>query len=227
MARGGPIPRCSECKKQLVNEDGSRKPAGTKTCSEKCKSARARRTKRNRQRSSQNAAYSPHEKAAAEVIAGEVRDVAREVVKEELAPVVREQLTADVLRSIQDLIQDHMPEAITVLAKQMQSEDETIAQRAATLIAKYTLGNPSVAPPPSTPQQGGLSVVFNVPRPGDAIAPEVDDVVSVAAEALRECSDCSQSKGESEFVAGSDRCQACFDGMRGMLVERFGDVYKP
>lgn len=224
-----PLPRrCTEfpyCEGGKVPDGLLRdKPRGTKTCSERCKTHRARRIKRSNALKGQHLPEGLAE--VSEVVTKGARDAAHEVLQDELRPIVREMLTEDVLHSISTLV-GLTPRAIEKLTEHLESSDETISQRAYTLLMKYTLGNPSVAPPPSTPQAGGLNVVFNVPRPGDSTAPEVVVPEPDEAAPLRECADCSQSKTEAEFVAGSDRCQECFDGMRGMLVERFGDVYKP
>lgn len=228
-----PTRRCSEfpyCADGPV-PDGllKGKPHGTKTCSERCKSQRARRTRRAKQRVAQNAALPPGLKDVSDVVTNGVKDAAHEVLQEELRPIVREMLTEDVLAGISTLV-GLTPAAIAKLQEHLESEDETISQRAYTLLLKYTMGNPSVAPPPSTPAQGGLSVVFNVPRPGDTTVPEVIEAEALEVSdpaAQRECTDCGKPRPESEFVAGSDRCTECFDDMRGMLVERFGDAYKP
>jgi len=127
------------------------------------------------------------------------------------------------------------PDAIALLEQHMQSSDETIAQRAVTLLLKYTLGNPSVAPPPKEQEQHGLVVQFNVPRPVDVPvevvtaepvldAPEPGPEVADAQE-VRECLDCGATKPAPEFVAASQRCVECSDGMRELLRKKFGDAY--
>lgn len=204
---------------------GQPKPAGTKTCSDVCRSARARRIKRQkRDAGSTTLREGAHEASA--ITNGKVKDAAHEVLKEELRPVVREQMTKDVLSSIGDLI-NMTPRAIQLLEAQMESNDETISQRAVTLLLKYTLGNPSVAPPSQQAAPGGLTVQFNVPRPGDTTVAEVEPQQPSNADVeLRECQDCHEHKPLSDFVAGSERCGKCFDDTRDLLRERFGDAYK-
>lgn len=210
---------CSECPNRLEG-----KPAGTKTCSPKCRSKRARRIKRQRAENARDRATLPPGMAeVSQVVTKGVKDAAHDVLKEELRPLVREQMTADVLGGIGDLI-TMTPRAIELLKGQMESADEVIAQRAVTLLLKYTLGNPSVAPPPTAVQPGGLNVFLGVPRPGDSIATSNEPVEGEAVE-LRECQDCHEFKPLHEFVAGSERCQKCFDGLGSLLKERFGDAY--
>lgn len=217
--------RCTECSAPLVNEDGTPKPAGTKTCSIKCKSKRGRRIKAARLAASSKSPYAPELQDMAAAAQGKAVDVAQQVMAEELRPIVREAITHDVLRAIETLVGLN-EDAIAVLKTQLESDDETIAQRAATLIMKYTLGNPSVAPPPSEKAPAPMTVTFNIPRPGDMSQPE-----SAPAEAveLRTCTDCGNAKPEQDFVGASPRCQECFDGLHEDLKERFAvkDESKP
>lgn len=215
------IPRCSECSKPLVFPEGHERageprPRGTKTCGNTCRQRRARR----RAKKPQRGGGSPHPTEALDMAAavrGEVKDAAHEALKEELAPIVRETLTADVLAAIQTLV-GVTPAAIQVLIAQMASEDEAVAQRAATLILKYTMGNPSVAPPPAEQQPQGMTVVFNVPRPGDT---EPAPVAAAEPEELRQCLDCGKTKPAAEFVGSSPKCVECFDGLQAKLQARF------
>ncbi len=211
--------RCSECPHTLKG-----RPAGTKTCSIKCKSARARRIKRSKEAAGQNSVLPEGMADVSAVVTKGAKDVAHEVLRDELRPIVREALTEDVLHGINTMV-GLTPRAIELLQKQMESRDETISQRAVTLLLKYTMGNPSVAPPPTTPAAGGLTVVLGMPRPGDAIGSEVAAQDPSDAEELRACGDCGEDKLECEFVAGSQRCRTCFGDMRGMLKDRFGDAY--
>lgn len=211
-------PRCTECGKKLVYEDGTPKPAGTLTDSVACRSKRARRLKRE-------AKARGGDKRPAHIveISDEgLKDVLHEVAKEELRPLVREAMTENVLRGIDRMI--GMTElSIDALEEDLKSQDETIRQRAYTLHFKYTFGNPSVAPPSQQAQPGGLTVQFNIPRPGDDPAASI--IVASDAEALRTCDQCSAERPAGEFVAGSNRCHLCFDESRSLLQERFGDAY--
>lgn len=218
------IRRCSECNEPLVFPEGHEragqpKPPGTKTCSDAHRQARARRLKRAQQAASSASKHAPEVRDIAAVARGEMKDVVHEVAKEELRPVVRDAMTEDVLRSIDRLVK-LTPQAIDSLEEDLGSADETIRQRAYTLLLRYTMGNPSVAPPPKEQAAQGLQVVFNVPRPGDVPLP-AEPAVSVEHEELRQCGDCHESKPASAFVAGSSRCQDCFDTLQAKLAARF------
>jgi hypothetical protein len=209
-------PRCTECGGSLEG-----KPAGTKTDSVACRSKRARRLKRQHKEAGAMKLREGMHEVSSVVTAG-AKDAAHEVMKEELRPLVREAMTEQVLLGIGNLVQV-TPRAIELLTRDMESADETIAQRAYTLLLKYTLGNPSVAPPPTHAAPAGLTVVLGLPRPGDETSPEVQQP-SEAVE-LRQCQDCREEKPVDEFIAGSERCSSCFDGMRGLLKDRFGEAY--
>jgi hypothetical protein len=224
------IRRCSEpgCKNRLVYPEGHEKagqpkPSGTKTCSPACRQRRHERKKRERIDAGKQTKFHPEVQEMAAVTRNEMKDAAHEVVKEELRPLVRDAMTTEVLASIQTMV-GLTPRAIEVLQEQMSSSDETIAQRAATLFLKYTMGNPSVAPPPAQQAPAPMSVVFNIPRPGDTTPPgsahqPIEDVIEAAE--LRQCTDCSQHKPEQEFVGASSRCQECFDALHETLAQRF------
>lgn len=203
----------------MAYPDGTPKPAITKTCTKSCRAKRARRIKRARVAATQKSPYAPELVDAVAAAQGNLKDAAHEVMVDELRPIVREAMTEDVLKSISSMVKLN-PKAIAVLEEQMSSDDETIAQRAATLFLKYTLGNPSVAPPPTQAAPAPMSVTFNLPRPGDAVesAPEV---LTEASTELRECTDCSTHKPADDFVGASPRCQECFDKLHDTLTARF------
>lgn len=213
------VPRCSECPNKLAYEDGSPKPAGTKTCSVKCRSTRARRLKREAAARGGDK-RSAHVQEISDALKG--GDALHQAAVEEFKPLVREAMTESVLQGIDTLIK-LTPAAIQCLEQDLSNSDDTIRQRAYTLLLKYTMGNPSVAPPSQQAQPAGLTVQFNLPRPGDD--PAATSSVAAESEALRTCQDCSAEKPESQFVAGSSRCEACHDGLRELLREKFGDAY--
>lgn len=213
---------CSECPNRLVDSVGRAKPAGTKTCSKACRQARARRLKRVKIEAGQMSNYTPEHQQVAAAVRGEAKDAAHEVLKEELRPLVREAMTEDVLGAISSLIK-LTPAAIVKLEEQMASDDEVISQRAVTLLLKYTMGNPSVAPTPTVQAPAPMTVTFNVPRPGDDLTAPVVEVQADDVEELRECTDCHESKTAAEFVGASPRCQECFDGLHDTLRERFAE----
>lgn len=212
--------RCSECGEKLLDSVGRPKPAGTKTCSKPCRQKRARRLKQQKVEQGKQSKYEPEHQEMAAAVRGEMKDAAHEAAVDEFRPLVREAMTADVLAGINTLI-GSTPRAIQLLQDQMESSDEVIAQRAVTLLLKYTMGNPSVAPAPTVQAPSAMSVTFNIPRPGDTTSESSVTLESSEPEELRECQDCHTHKGGSEFVASSDRCKECFESLRDTVTQRF------
>ncbi len=142
-----------------------------------------------------------------------------EVAKEELRPVVRDAITEDVLRSIDGLMR-LSPRAVELIAADLESSNEAVRQKAYTLLLRYTLGNPAVAPTPeaTTPP---MQVVFNMPQPGDD-APEALIETPAAEVELEECCVCHEHKAPEQFIAGSDRCQTCQDALDERVRSEFG-----
>lgn len=197
---------CTECGVQLEN------PLA-KTCSPSHRQKRQRRLKRQRQAAGAANAYPEH---LANLADG---DLVSEVAKEELRPVVREAITEDVLRAAQRLVglTDTMVDAI---AEDLHSEDKWLRQKAYTLLARYTLGNTSIAPAADSTNQP-MQVVFNMPRPGTE--PHQNrggsaDIDSNASE-LRQCMECQADKPVSEFVGPSERCVACHEAKKAAVLE--------
>jgi hypothetical protein len=213
------VKRCSECPNKLEYPTGEKKPEGTLTCGVACRSKRARRLKRE-------AKARGGDKRAAHVqeISDGLKDgnALHEAAVEEFRPLVREAMTESVLVGIDRLIKA-TPTALAALEADLTNQDDTIRQRAYTLLLKYTMGNPSVAPPSQAVQPAGMTVQFNLPRPGDDPTPTI--TVPVEGEELRTCGDCNAEKPVSQFVSGSQRCEVCHDGMRSLLTERFGEAY--
>lgn len=144
-----------------------------------------------------------------------------EVMREELQPVVREALTDNVLRSIQDLVA-LTPTVVAKIKEDLEQEaDPTLRQRAYTLVAKYTLGHPSVAPPPLDQAATGIVVNFQMPRPGDATPSAIEAPQHSDAVELRKCVECTQDKPTTEFVGNSDRCTQCHEALQARVAERF------
>lgn len=203
--------RCSECKEPLTHPQA-------KTCSAKCRSARSRRIKA--QRKAPKNQLPEHLGVLSDVVRGETKDTAREVLKEEMRPVVREAITSDVLRAVDDLVA-LTPRMVDLIREDMESEDPSIRQKAYTLLAKYTLGNPSVAPASAEAQPAPLSVVFQLPRPGDDSAGTHEAQPAEAVE-MKDCQECGKPAPADEFPDNAERCQACHDALRQRVLERFG-----
>lgn len=205
---------CSECGKPLAS-----KSVTAKTCTNAC---RLKRSRRIRRANVEVQDFAERNNAGAQEIAAIVRreapDVITRVMKTELAPIVREALTEDVLRAINTLV-GLTPRAVQALMEDLESTDATIRQRAYTLLIKYTVGHPALIKADDSAGQGQMVVNFNLPRPE---APDpAEPAATEDAVALRTCDMCAEDKPEDEFVAGSARCQACFEAWRANIVEQF------
>lgn len=205
--------RCSECKEPLSHPR-------SKTCSSACRSARSRRIKSAAKRAGEERQLPEHLSAMSKAVRSQIKDTAHEVLKEEMGPVVREAITTDVLRAVDDMVA-LTPRMVELIKEDMESEDATIRQKAYTLLAKYTLGNPSVAPASAEQQPAPLSVVFQLPRPGDTTSGTDEPVESEAVE-MRECAECGKTAPRSDFPDDAERCQSCHDELRKRVLERFG-----
>lgn len=200
---------CSECSASLEG-----KSPRAVTCSTAHRQARARRLRKaNVDHSALKAAH-----GVRELVRRGGHDAIQEALKTELAPVVREAIDEDVLKAIQRMV-GLTTQAVAVLEDDLLNEDDRVMrQRAAALVVKYTVGHPALVKatdevPPS------LEVHFNLPRP-DA-EPTFDEEGEVLPD-TKVCDKCGAEKAAAEFVAGSDRCAACFDEYRAVIRERFG-----
>ncbi|MGZ6570458.1 MAG: hypothetical protein ACXVH3_12420 [Solirubrobacteraceae bacterium] len=184
-----------------------------KTCSVACRQHRARRLRKQ----NVDAGALEATRSVRELVRAGGKDAIQEVLKTELAPVVREAIDEDVLQAISKMV-GLTTKAVEVLARDLDGEDAVLAQRAAALVVKYTVGHPAlVKPVDETPPQ--LEVHFNLPRP-EAGAPRYDEEGEVLAE-TKVCDSCGTEKPMAEFVAGSDRCAPCFEEARRKVLERF------
>lgn len=193
------------------------KSVQARTCSEKCRSTRSRRIKRTNRNVE---AFAEANNAGAQEIAAIVRreapDVITKVMKDELRPIVREALTEDVLRAVEQML-GLTPRAVELLAADLESEDSTVRQRAYTLVTKYTIGHPALLKADDGAGAGQITVNFALPRPDDV----PDETSPHEADVVRTCDSCSEDKPESEFVAGSDRCRTCFEEQKAEVLAAF------
>lgn len=185
------------------------------------------------------AAAADRAQLAREVARNQVTEVVRTALEAEVGPVVREALTAEVMKSIKSMV-DLMPAAIAALGDNLSAEDPELAQKAATTLLRYTMGNPSVAPPPITEEKSPLQINFTIPRadgsgPRDAhwqaqTAPDTTaedlDVIGDALEEgeLRECMECHIVKPTDQFVGQSPRCQSCHDQLVARVTADYGKI---
>ena len=212
---------CSEC-------GGSLEGRGPKaiTCSVKCRSARARRRAGINEDSKALAA----EQEVAAIVRREAPDVVTRIMKQELAPVVREAIDEDVIKAIGAMV-GLTSQAVQVLERDIQGDDPVLAQRAAALVIKYTVGHPALVKPEAD-DYGKLEVHFNLPRPDAALGgtapvpPNIEDAASIddthesQDPDTRVCDSCHIEKPVGEFVGGSDRCEQCFQQTRDAILAR-------
>lgn len=144
------------------------------------------------------------------------RTVIEKLAQEELRPIVREAITEETIRAINELVR-LAPRAVQLIAQDMESEDSLVRQKAYTLMMKYTVGHPALVQPKDTASGNQITVNFGLPRPEDV--PE--EAVTVESLEERECDMCHQVKPEDEFVANSSRCQACFDEWKATITADF------
>lgn len=161
--------------------------------------------------------YDPSYHKIAKIVRQEAPDMAREIVAEELAPVVREAITEDTIRALKQLV-GLTPTIVEKLAEDIESDDPTIRQKAYTLAAKYTFGHPAIVRPPEETDGQTLNVNFQLPRPGDDVV-EADAAVELEASEILQCDKCGEDKPLIQFVAGSHRCIACFEEQQKLAQE--------
>jgi hypothetical protein len=183
-------------------------------CSTKCRTRRSRRRKLGLP-STVKPQFSPEQmrKMAEE---GAV-EMAKEIMRDELKPVVREALSRDVLSAISDLV-SLTPLMVSALKEELTGapmRDPETGQkilvngepvigidperrlRAVQLLARYTVGSAGLAPQPESKPQP-IAVNF-----GSAPRPDWDGT------AERECDVCNLPRQEAEFIGDSSRCTYC------------------
>lgn len=196
---------CSECRNPLGDNPKQL------TCGADCRGKRSRRLARSKKAKGRVADQTGFQALApGSATAPVLEDVARDVMREELAPVVREAITEDALRAIQKLIA-LTPEMVDKLAVDLQSTDDVVRQKAYTLGLRYTIGHGAIVTPPGEGEAGNkLTVIFDgMKRPDfeESVDAEVVDETRV-------CTGCGTEKTVDKFVGHSDRCQECHDALR-------------
>ncbi len=157
-----------------------------------------------------------HLKGLSTAVNRQAPDILHEMLKAEMQPIVREAITETVMRGIDALV-SLTPRLAELIARDLESSDPNISQKAQSLLARYTLGNASVAPAPAAAVPQPMQVQFLMPRPGDTPA----EITAPAVE-LRTCVECEAEKPAAEFVGASPRCQVCHDGLQAQVAARFG-----
>lgn len=205
---------CSEpgCNNPLDGKD-----IKAKTCSPSCRQKRSRRLRKQKKEAGLAAAATPEQREIAERVRAERDDVAHKIIEQEVRPIVRESITEDTMRAIQDMV-GLTPQAVRAIGEDLASEDATIRQRAYTLILKYTAGHPAIVRPPDEDKTQPLQVNFNLPRPPKEGEVGEDGEPTEVVE-TKECDMCEQHKPVDEFAANSDRCLNCYNEQRAKADE--------
>lgn len=199
---------CTECSAPITGRGV--------TCSDRCRVRRSRRIKeaKGRNRGVKPLAVAPSQ--------DQLESAAHEIAIKELTPVVREAITPDVVNAIGAMV-NLTPLAISLLEQDLRNADGNIRQRAYTLLMKYTVGNPAVAPAPEF-NPPDFNVNFVMPRPDRSLEAETEVIAEISdAEVVpwdaesRECMICHASKPIDEFVGESPRCVECH---RAILAKR-------
>lgn len=206
---------CSECGASLAAYSNTRK-----TCSDTCRSARSRRYAKANREPEQT---SEHFRQIAQYVKNEEPDLVRDVVREEIRPIVREALTEETLQAIQSLL-GLAPAAIAALADDLANdEDPGLRQRAAALVTKYTMGHPALVQPKDTEPNAQMVVHFALPRPDANSAAHVVGIDDVELVDVKVCDECHVEKPADQFVAASSRCNDCYEKRRARVLAQFGD----
>lgn len=208
--------RCSECGGALPTTSRGHRT----TCSNKCRLARKRRLDKEAARwQEDNDAHT-----GTQVMRAQARDEVRaelpHVIQQELRPVVREAITEEVIRAINELV-GLAPLAVAKIHEDIQSDDALIRQKAYTLLMKYTVGHPSLVQPADTAQGSQINVSFELPRP-DQHAIQTDADAEVIPEEDKSCDMCQEVKPASQFVANSARCLSCFESWKATILSEHG-----
>jgi hypothetical protein len=208
--------KCSECGKPLEN------PVA-KTCGNICRKKRGRRIARQKKEAGRQNALPEHQKMLADVTRGIAPDVAHEVAKEEIRPVVREALTQDVLNSIGALVQ-LTPLAVAALATDLQSADDKIRQKATELLLRYTVGHQAVAPSQqNAPAPMQVQLMWPTAAPDGTIDAPRTLVEATEDDNLVECMECHEKKQPGQMYLGSERCTDCHEAVLAKVRARFPD----
>ena len=208
-----PARTCSECGDSLAGH----RP-GSKTCSNKCRQTRSRRSRRAKREHEEFEQRNPEgAREVAAIVRREAPDVITRVMKDQLAPIVRDAITEDTLRAIQRML-GLTDRAVQLLELDLENEDPTVRQKAYALVMRYTVGHPALVQPADTAAGGQMVVNFNLPRPDDP-SPGTEDTPEQIE--MKVCDMCQETKTTPEFVAGSDRCTECYESWRTTIIREF------
>lgn len=243
---------CTECGSPFVSRN-----ATAKTCTPKCRTARNRRHKKAGDAAAEFASEQSHlelvlEKATSAAV-DRLPEAAFAALKEELAPVVREALTDEVLRGIGGMV-GLLPLMIEGLKESLQATrlvtdseggvvygrdgepmmvpDHGERAKALALGLKYTVGQPGLAPQPEAPETAPITVIFPaMPAPTQQSVDSTAEALPELVEGERLCDMCRTAKPADEFVGSSNRCAICHEAngarARAAITERTKPIPLP
>lgn len=198
---------CLNCGRALAGRDVRRK-----TCSDRCRKAI------QRARGAQRVTSLPDAELTGDAIHNErgARSPLRQVISEELRPIVREAIDEEVIKAIGALVR-LSPGAIAALEDDLDSDDPLIRQRAYSLVLKFALDNAHITPPRA--DKPHLQVDVNLPRPDTTPAPPLDDASRALEPAPgRICVGCREPRAASDFQADAPMCSRCLEQRRERVL---------
>lgn len=217
--------KCEICGKPLIGKQ-------RRACSDKC---------RNQLRSVAGAEV---KKRATEIAETQALTAVQTEMQKQVGKITQEALRGEVEKQLQGFV-FLIPTALAALKNNLEHGDIDQKQKAATTLLRYTLGNPSVAPPSLEVAPEPMQIVFAVPRsdtlgpaPGGGVRPITDaplieapiiDVESTALDSIDtctrlQCMECGLEKCVDEFVGASRRCKDCDRKLKDRVEKQFGHV---
>lgn len=160
--------------------------------------------------------------AAQQAGAADPVELAIEVFRQELTPIVREAITDDTVKAIRALVTLH-PTLIESLAKDLSNPDPVARGRAQALVAKYTLG--FIDPKAESDRAPLVINLGGMPSPdglGDGTVTSVVPEAAHDAVEVRECERCGEEKTLEHFHEDAPRCNECQAEIKAELEARYG-----
>lgn len=184
------------------------------TCGKSCRQKRARRLRSQKREQAQMDRAPAAVRTISEMVRRYQPDEVKNVLHEELRPIVREALTEETLRAIQRLL-GLTDRAVQVVQEDLESEDPALRSKAAALLLKYTVGHPALVKADDADGSKQIVVNFALDRP-DTV--ELADAESEVTE-MRTCDLCDTEKPATEFVGSSERCMQCQDEWKQRIID--------
>lgn len=214
--RGWRPKKCANCGTEFEPRSGNQKFCDNP----ECKPAHYR--KRTERRQAEKAALEAmRDPAYAEVFSeSEERTLLQTILREELQPFVREQISEETIQAIGKLYK-LVPKALAVLQADLSHPDPVVRQKAVTLIMRYSMSDSLL------PKQEDTSPQMHVHVPASLQVPAPEAIDSTVAEdsdvhvlGQRQCEQCGEHKPADQFEGNARRCQRCVDSFRRETLEQ-------